>query len=144
MNMLLSENFKLWEFVNSETALRFNIRNNPNWQQVMALQNLCRKVLQPLRDKFGKIVISSGYRCEALNTLVRGVGDSQHLRGEAADIHIPNMGTGLEYFDFIRDHTDFDQLLFEYNRNGARWIHVSCKMNAKANRYMAIPNYKVL
>lgn len=143
LQMLLSDNFTLAEFVRSATAERHRISNLPRWEHVLALRNLCQNVLQPLRNRFGRIIINSGYRCERLNELVHGVGNSQHMRGEAADIYIPNMGTGLQYFDFIRDHTDFDQLLFEYNSKGGRWIHVSCKMDKKLNRYMAIPNYRV-
>ena len=143
MNMKLSKNFSLGEFLRSEAAERNNVRNIPSWTEIIALRNLCQKVLQPLCDHFGPITISSGYRSERLNELVHGVGNSQHMRGEAADIHIRNLGTGLQYFDFIRDNTDFDQLLFEYNRHEARCIHVSCRMDSKRNRAMAIPNYSM-
>jgi len=143
LQMALSENFTLMEFVRSQTAERYGVRNMPSWNHVLALRNLCQQVLQPLRNHFGPIRINSGFRCERLNELVHGVGNSQHLRGEAADLYIPNMGTGLQYFDFIRDNTDFDQLLFEYNSHGGKWIHVSCKQDKKLNRYMAIPNYRV-
>ena len=45
------------------------------------------KVLQKLRDKFGKpIYISSGCRCPKHNVEVGGVPDSQHTRGKASDI----------------------------------------------------------
>lgn len=143
INMQLSKNFILDEFLRSETAEKNNVKNIPTWLEVVALRNLCQKVLQPLRDHFGPIVITSGYRSERLNELVHGVGNSQHMRGEAADIRIRNVATGLRYFDFIRDNCDFDQLLFEYNRHGGRWIHVSCRMDSKTNRGMAIPNYSL-
>lgn len=139
--MQLSDDFTLGEFLNSQTADRHGVRNEPSWEHVIAMRNLCQQVLQPLRNHFGPIHINSGYRCERLNELVHGVGNSQHMRGEAADIYIPNLGTGLQYFDFIRDNTIFDQLLFEYNSRGGKWLHVSCKMDKKHNRYMAIPNY---
>ena len=129
LQMLLSDNFTLAEFVRSATAERHRISNLPRWEHVLALRNLCQNVLQPLRNRSGRIIINSGYRCERLNELVHGVGNSQHMRGEAADIYIPNMGTGLQYFDFIRDHTDFDQLLkqrgFERRRAHA---HVAYKV----------------
>ena len=91
LQMLLSDNFTLAEFVRSATAERHRISNLPRWEHVLALRNLCQNVLQPLRNRFGRIIINSGYRCERLNELVHGVGNSQHMRGEAADIYIPYM-----------------------------------------------------
>jgi len=144
LSMQLTQNFTLREFVDSATAQRLGINNTPQWQHVVALLNLCRNVLQPLRDHIGRpIDINSGYRCEALNEAVHGVGRSQHLLGEAADLHISNVAEGHLFYDFILTHCPFDQLLFEYNRFGAVWIHVSCKQEIVKNRRMALPNYHV-
>ena len=148
LSMQLSENFTLEEFVRSETAAKYNIANVPSWEHVINLKNLCEQVLQPLRWHINRpVIINSGYRCERLNEKVHGVGNSQHMRGEAADIRIPTLGVGLQMFDFIRDNCDFDQMLFESKRNafGGRiyWLHVSCKRNLKLNRAMAIPNYQL-
>ena len=119
--MQLSENFRLKEFIESPTAERLGIDNRPDWEAVINLRNLCREVLQPLRDHEGKpIHINSGYRCPELNEAVHGVGDSQHLRGEAADIHLPDVETGRRWYKYIVDNLDFDQLLFEYRRTAAR------------------------
>lgn len=139
----LSENFTLREFVRSQTAEKYHIDNTPPRPVIIRLENLCRHVLQPLRDKFGPIYINSGYRCEKLNEKVRGVGNSQHLYGEAADIRIVNTRQGLDYYDFIVDNLEFDQLLFEYRKDGVKWLHVSCKWDVSQNRHMAIPNYQV-
>lgn len=148
LSMMLSENFSLGEFVRSATVEKYRIDNTPSWEHVLNLKNLCEQVLQPLRWHFDRpVIINSGYRSERLNEKVHGVGNSQHLRGEAADIRIPNLGVGLQMFDFIRDNCDFDQMLFESRRNafGGRtyWLHVSCKRDKKLNRAMAIPNYRV-
>ena len=144
LGMKLTENFTLREFVDSPTAKRLGIDNTPKWDHVLALANLCRHVLQPLRDHAGRpLLINSGYRCEELNEKVRGVGNSQHLIGEAADIRIVNTRQGLDYYDFICDNLEFDQLLFEYRKDGVKWLHVSCKWDIKKNRHMAIPNYQV-
>lgn len=52
-----------------------------------AVKELVLQVLQPLRDAWGApLSINSGYRCEAVNTIVGGVESSQHRLGEAADI----------------------------------------------------------
>ena len=140
--MQLSENFRLKEFIESPTAERLGIDNRPDWEAVINLRNLCREVLQPLRDHEGKpIHINSGYRCQELNEAVHGVGDSQHLRGEAADIHLPDVETGRRWYKYIVDNLDFDQLLFEYRRTGVRWLHLSCRRDRTRNRHMAIPNF---
>ena len=85
--MRLSKNFSLSEFERSETAERLGIDNSiPNEAQ-LNLRTLCVKVLQPLRDLYGKpLTISSGYRCEELNRAVGGVPTSQHRLGEASDV----------------------------------------------------------
>ena len=140
--MQLSENFRLKEFIESQTADQRGIDNRPDWEAVINLRNLCREVLQPLRDYEGKpIHVNSGYRCPELNEAVHGVGDSQHLYGEAADIHRPDKETGRRWYKFIVDNLDFDQVLFEYRRTGVRWLHVSCRRDRKCNRHMAIPNF---
>lgn len=45
--------------------------------------------LQKCRDLFGRpMLITSGYRCESYNMQVGGVKDSEHLKGNAADIAV--------------------------------------------------------
>ena len=84
----ITNNFTLEEFTRSETASRMGIQNVPGNREKLAIVNLCAKLLQPLRDIYGKpIRINSGYRCPELNKAVGGVPNSQHVLGEAADIH---------------------------------------------------------
>ena len=67
----LSENFKLSEFTRSETERRFKINNDAPESVIENLRNLCKNVLQPLRDYVDKpITISSGYRCALVNSYV--------------------------------------------------------------------------
>lgn len=137
-DMKLTEHFRLEEFTASATARRMGIDNTPLPYHITNLRNLCTEVLEPLRRAFGPITITSGYRCERLNEAVHGVGNSQHLYGEAADIRIKDIETGKQYFAFIRSRCHFDQLIFEHNRYGAVWIHVSCKYDIALNRHMAL------
>ena len=103
-----------------------NIKNVPDEQEKAALRQLCQHVLEPLRCRYGAIIITSGYRCLRLNRAVGGVPTSQHMRGEAADIFIPNLETGRKYFDFIKNNTTFDQLIWEpRGADVPRWLHVS-------------------
>lgn len=134
--MKLSENFTLEELIHSNTAERMGIDNVPKDDKVVEnLRSLCLEVLQPLRDYVGAPVhINSGYRCPELNMAVGGVKNSQHCRGEAADIRIVSPKQGREWAAWIEDNCRFDQMLLERNKNGAVWLHVSCKRDASKNR----------
>ena len=75
---------------------------------------------------------------------VGGVGRSQHMLGEAADLSVPNEQVARDWFQWIVRNTNFDQLLFEHSsRLRNRWLHLSCKWDRKRNRHQAIYNYKV-
>ena len=122
----LTEHFLLLEMTASGTAISLGLKNEAGEKEVEALRHLCEDVLEPLRRRFGRIIIASGYRCEAVNREVGGVKNSQHMRGEAADIHCSSRETALRYFHFISENLEFDQLLLEQRMsNGCCWIHVS-------------------
>lgn len=142
-NYQLTEHFSYNEMTRSAWAERNNVDNTPDALQLLALENLCRKLLEPLRQEFGPIRINSGFRCPLVNEGVHGVGNSKHLSGEAADIYLPDEETGRAYFRFIKQHVDFDQLLFEYNRYGGMWIHCSVCLDERENRHQCFPNYHV-
>ena len=119
--MKITKNFSLAELTKTSTG----IDNNPDRQQVTALINLCGKVLQPVRDMYGRpIHVSSGYRSTAVNKAVGGARNSQHLLGEAADITVYNRMGNKQLFEIIRDNLSFDQLI---NERDFSWIHVSYK-----------------
>jgi len=86
--MRISNNFTMEEFCYSETAKKYGIINQiTTSEQRDAIFALVLKVLQPLRDLWGKpIHINSGFRCPALNARVGGAATSQHTKGEAADL----------------------------------------------------------
>ena len=149
----LSTHFTLSEFEKSATAEKYHIDNRVPSKFVPTLQQLCQEVLEPLRSFVGgPIVISSGYRCNALNVKVGGAYASQHTLGEAADISLPltsytawddnkrhtDLETARKWFDFLENHTDFDQLIMETSNGKDYWIHVSCRKNRKANRHQVI------
>jgi uncharacterized protein YcbK (DUF882 family) len=132
----LSKNFRLHEFEDSETAKLHKINNKvPNKAILYNLIALCEAVLQPVRDKFGPIEITSGYRCEALNLAVKGSQTSDHMLGRAADIR-PIKGDIKDVYEWIIKELEFDQCLLETRKsNGSTWIHVSYK---RPNRNEAI------
>lgn len=140
----LTENFMLEEFTRSSTAATHGICNEPSVAVISNLQNLCERVLQPLRNHYGKAIhISSGYRCSVLNTLVGGVSTSQHLKGEAADLVLPNVATGLEWINWIKTNLKhYDQLILERNAQGKYWLHVSARREKHMNRHESFFQYK--
>ena len=119
--MKITNNFTLTELTRTSTG----ITNNPNKQQVAALIRLCGKVLQPARNLYGEAIqVNSGYRSPAVNRVVGGARNSQHILGEAADITVHCRDGNKKLFEIIRDNLNFDQLINEKNYS---WIHVSYK-----------------
>lgn len=120
--MKLSKDFNLDEFVISQAAARNGISNEPDAHIIGRLKELCDTILQPLRNFYGKpIIISSGYRCKEVNKIIGSSDSSQHIKGEAADLHI-NGVTIDEIAEAIQKlKLPFHQLILEFGR----WIHVS-------------------
>lgn len=131
----LSPHFTVGEFFRSGTAIRLGIDNNPDAHpgegistaEVMEnLRALCTEVLEPLRRRVGRVIVTSGYRCQELNKAVGGVWNSQHLKGEAADIFVPDTATAMRYGHILERHSAVQQLLLEpMGIQQKRWIHVS-------------------
>lgn len=127
MNTPVTMHFTIEELCASDTAKAKGISNKPNMQQMINLVYLAAYVLEPLRVAMGEpIKISSGFRSEALNKAVGGAFNSQHKKGQAADLCIDgDMAKGKRWFNYIRQHLPFDQLIWEHDKSGTYWIHVS-------------------
>jgi hypothetical protein len=126
--MNLTKNFTLAEMTKSETALRHGLENNPGEQELAAMKLLAEKVLQPVRDHFKKgVKVNSAYRHPDVNQRVGGSRNSDHTRGQAADIEIPGVANA-ELAEWIRDNLEFRQLILEFYTPGipdSGWVHVS-------------------
>lgn len=131
--MKLSKNLSLGEFINSQTAKRRGIDNTPSPDHLEAAKILAENVFQPIREHFGvPIYLSSGYRSNALNKAIGGSLTSQHSKGEAIDIDMDHREgpENEDIFYYIKDHVDFDQLIWEFgNDKRPNWVHVSYKKN---------------
>jgi hypothetical protein len=139
--MRISKNFTLEELTASATAKAKGIRNEPGQTDIVNLCGLVHNVLQPLRNWWGKEVkIGSGYRSLALNRAVGGVSNSQHMKGEAVDLCIDgDIEKGKSWFQYIKQHCEFDQLIWEHNDRGSYWVHVSFRTDGR-NRKQVIGN----
>ena len=125
--MELTRNFTLEELTKSDTAIRKGINNNPNAEQIEKLKVLCEKILQPVRDHFGRVKVTSGFRSPELCVAIGSSVNSQHAKAEAADFEC--MGTdNAELADWIHMNLDYDQLILEFYTPGepnSGWIHCS-------------------
>ena len=143
MNTPVTMHFTIEELYASDTAKRLGIDNKPSVQQMINLVYLSAYVLEPLRVAMNEpIKIGSGFRCKALNKAVGGVYNSQHLKGQAADLCIDgDIAKGKKWFNYIKDHLPFEQLIWEHNSKGSYWVHVSFVFpDFGKNRHQVIDN----
>jgi hypothetical protein len=133
--MNLSENFTLQELIYSDTAVRMGIDNKPNDETVENLKILCENILEPIRSHFkAPVVVSSGYRSEAVCLAVGSSSKSQHIKGQAVDFEIfgiPNKDVS----DWIVQNLDYDQCILEFwndKEPNSGWVH--CSYNKSSNR----------
>ena len=122
----ITKNFRWEEFERSNKAAELGIDNTiPDNTVAENINALVFNVLQPLRDACGHpLKVNSGYRSKALNKAVKGAANSQHTRGEAADIHEDNPFT-LAWL-VLHIGLPFDQLIL-YDT----FIHLSHKRNGQ-------------
>jgi zinc D-Ala-D-Ala carboxypeptidase len=124
----LTTNFSLHELTKSETALRMGLDNTPGPVETEYLKILAERVLQPIRDHFGRgVKVNSGFRSPDSNAAVGGSRTSDHCKGQAADIEIPGV-PNAELAQWIMDNLDYTQLILEFYTPGipdSGWVHVS-------------------
>ena len=128
-NMQMSPHFKLIEFTRSETGTRKKIDNTPSAEHAQNLKNVCEKILEPVRNHYGKPVrVNSGYRGPALNAAVGGSSKSQHCNGEAVDFEIDGLANP-ELAKWVTENCEFDQVILEFydpkEGPNSGWVHAS-------------------
>lgn len=141
--MMLSKNLSLAEVTKSATAIKKGISNEPTKEHLENLKAVAENIFQPLRDYFGvPIAVTSGYRSAELNAIIGGSSTSQHCKGEAIDLDADVYGslTNAEVFGYLREHADFDQLIWEFgDEHNPAWVHCSYKQN---NRGQVLRAYR--
>lgn len=137
-----SDFFSLEEFTHSSTAKRLKIDNTPSDEVVRNIQYGVQMVLDPLRRIIrSPIIITSGFRCSALNKAVGGVTNSWHTKGNAADIRISDEEEAETIFQALKTLPSVDTVLFEHS-DTAIWMHVQWDME-KTPRHHFNFNYQV-
>ena len=140
----ISKHISYKEGTYSQTALRRNLDNTPNEEQLKCMKGVAENLFEPLREWVGgPIKINSFFRGEPVNTAIGGSKYSQHMKGQAIDIddtfgHKAN----AEMFHYIKDNLDFDQMIWEFgDDDNPDWVHVSY-VSPQENRNRCLKAYK--
>lgn len=132
-----TENFKITELEASTTAERYKVDNTiPDEYEQNAKRLL--EFLQDMREKWGSgIRITSGFRGEKLNKLVKGSKTSAHLTCNAVDIW-PCNNKFEKFKEFIIEYLkdkSWDQCIVETSNGGkTKWIHLGLYNNSGKQR----------
>ena len=127
----LTPNFRLGELIPKDCT------EVPPWI-LGELSDLCAELLEPIRLRYGPLVIHDAYRTHELNDRVGGVTSSDHLNGRAADFHVTgNLDRAWQEqtesaFHWARENLSgrFGQLILEDHRKALGdqaklWVHIS-------------------
>jgi uncharacterized protein YcbK (DUF882 family) len=117
--MNLSPHFTLDELTHTDHR---EIDNSPTQDEINNLQQLAN-FLEEVKTVLGgkPIMISSGFRCKALNDAVGSKDTSQHRTGFAADFRVPGMTPDEVVRAVIASGIGYDQIIREFDR----WTHIS-------------------
>lgn len=129
--MKLSEYFSLSELTVSETAARRGILNKPDARAMENLKVTAAR-MDDIRRRLGMpVLVTSGFRSEAVNAAVGGSKTSAHCRGLAVDFTCPGHGSPLEVARAIAAMgIEFDQLIHEYEN----WVHIGFAESGQKSR----------
>lgn len=126
--------FTLAELAKSSTAIKYKLDNTPSELVKQKLLLLIENTLDPVRTMWGKpITVTSGYRSPLVNAKAGGAKASSHLTGEAADIQV---GGGRKeevwklYTMIKRSRIPYSKMIFEVNKRGSYWVHISYVANS--------------
>lgn len=121
------------EMLKSSTAEKLGIRNVPEDDEIIDNINYTIERLDDIRRRYGSpIRINSGYRCPELNKAVGGKANSQHVKGQAADLKYDK-----DLLLFIIQQCKYDQLIEETSKR-SKWIHISFNQNGERRQHIKL------
>lgn len=155
-------NFKQYEIARSDYAIRNRIDNTPSLEILNNAVGVALHCMQPIRNQFGVVQVSSWYRSEALERVMANDGfkawcakrklvpdaknwktyfaTKQHPKGNAVDFEIPGIANDT-VFEWCKKNLQFDQLIREFAKPGipdSGWIHISWSANGNRNEVLHI------
>lgn len=101
------------------------------------LRRLAVDVFEPARAIVGRLLVTSGYRCPALNRAVGGAKTSAHMDGRALDLVPLDLDLREAFTRIAQSGTAFDQLIWEFGR----WIHLGGAPHAVEPRRQILAYY---
>lgn len=133
--MKLSQWFKAKELTRSQTASRLQIDNRPNQAQLDNARKLAATILDPIRDQFGPIGVTSWLRVPELNRRIPGSSRrSYHQFGLAADF-VPADASLDEVMQWLSaSRLPFDLAIMEYGS----WIHIQASIGDRTPRRLLL------
>lgn len=145
--MKLTAHFTLAELTASAKATQLGINNTPPPELIPRLV-LLAEMLERIRSTLGvPVIVTSGYRCEALNVKVGGATTSDHPQGHAADFFAPGYGTASDVANLLAPLVSvlgIGQIILE-KINGKSWVHVSTHSPERSiNRVLTITDAGVV
>ena len=141
---MISKHISYKEATHSATALRRDLDNTPNDEQLKCMEEVAENLFEPLRKWVGgPIKVNSFFRGEPVNTAIGGSKKSQHMKGQAIDIDDTfGYKTNAEMYHYIKDNLDFDQMIWEFGDDeNPNWVHVSY-VSEEDNRRRCLKAYK--
>ena len=120
------------------------ISKHISYKEATYSRTATEEVFEPLRMWVGgPIKINSFFRSPKLNTAIGGSSKSQHCHGQAIDLDDTfGRATNAEMFNFIKEHLNFDQMIWEFgDDDNPDWVHVSY-VNDEDNRNRCLLAYK--
>jgi len=135
----ISTHISYKEATKCNAAIRAGIENKPNEEELVAMKLVAINCFEPLRRKFGALVVTSFFRNRKCNKLTGGSDTSSHTKGEAIDIDGDSTGiSNLDIFNWAKDNLTFDQLIWEFtNEDGTPcWVHISYKLTGNRNQIL--------
>ena len=141
----MAKYFTLNQCLYSNTAIKKGIRNIPGkdipfpidgFEIKDNINNVMKYCVNPIKDEYPGIIITSVYRSAALNQAIGGSPTSQHCFGMAADIQDTDGISTAELFNWIIDNVDtWDQVIWEFPERGSKsWVHISYDKNRNRKR----------
>lgn len=134
----ITRSFTLEELTHTNTGLP----NAPSAEDAARLADLASTILQPIRDHWGGIWVTSGYRGKAVNEKVGGSPTSQHCKGEAADLKPLEANIDSVFRWLVKEsRIPYGQAILE-KVGDKEWIHVSLTRKDKPNHQSLVYNGK--
>lgn len=123
--MQLTPHFSLEELAGTSVA-KYREQNLTKAEAQLGKMYMLAGFAERVREIIGyPLVISSGYRCNALNNYLGGALASQHLLAEAIDVVCRKMTVRGMYNKIKASDLKYDQMIIEKNKAGSEWLHIS-------------------